>query len=128
MDAAPGGFTPAAATVRSILAEFASADIQPTHTFEARCNNKPFAAIAVRLAVLPEIESAAVVICGFVGNQLSNLPKPQSSSVPAEICRIYQSALFLAFLAGWASRRGYSGKLKMAVSLLSKNSSMVKVK
>jgi hypothetical protein len=128
MDAAPGGFTPAAASIRSILAEFTSADIEPTHTFEARCDDKPFAAIAVRLAVLPEAESAAVVICGFIGNQLANLPKPRSSSVPAEICRIYQSSLFLSFLAGWANRRGYSGKLKMAVGLLSKNSSMVKVK
>lgn len=128
MDAAPGGFTPAAATVRGILAEFTSPDIQPTHTFEARCDDQPFAAIAVRLAVLPEPESAAVVICGFVGNQLANLPKPQPGCLTAEIARIYQSSLFLAFLAGWANRRGYSGKLKMAVGLLSKNSSMVKVK
>lgn len=128
MDSAPGGLTPAAASIRGILAEFASADIQPTHTFEARCDDKTFAAIAVRLAVLSQPESAAVIICGFVGNQLASLPKPESGPPSAEICRIYQSSLFLAFLAGWANRRGYSGKLKMAVGLLSRNSSMVRNK
>lgn len=125
LDSASGNCSAAAQTVSSILLEFSGRERSATHVFEIGFDEKPFAAIAVRLGLLQDPDKGAVIICGFVGKQISPLPKPETVPVSAELFRVYQSALFLAFLAAWANRRGYSGKLKLAVTLLAKNASMV---
>jgi hypothetical protein len=126
VDCASSDCSAAAQTIDGILLEFVGSSLPATHVFEVGLSEKPFAAIAVRLGLLQDAEAGAVIICGFIGKQLSVLPKPETIPVPPELFRAYQSALFLAFLAGWASRRGYSSKLKLAVCLLAKNPSMVK--
>lgn len=128
LDFAPANCSAAAETIGNILLEFSGRERSATHVFEVGFDGKPFAAIAVRLGLLQDTDKGAVIICGFVGKQISPLPKPEAVPVSAELFRVYQSALFLAFLAAWANRRGYSGKLKLAVTLLTKNASMVFVK
>jgi hypothetical protein len=127
LDTPSANSSAAGATVRGILSEFAS-EFEPTHTFEVGASGIPFAAISVRLGLLQDPEAGAVIICGFIGKQLEALIRPETQPPSPEVYRVYQSTLFLSFLAGWANRRGYSGKLKMAVGLLSRNSGMVRIK
>lgn len=124
LESPPTGGEAAAALVRSLLAEFAP-DMGATHVFEVAIGGSAFAGIAVRMGLLQDPEEAAIVICGFCSKQLSVLTPPTKLPANPESFRAFQSALFLAFLAGWANRREYSSKLRLAATILAKNNGMV---